>query len=124
MLSATHADYFHQWVFTLGLSLSSALDVMIAAAMCYYLQQSRTGFEGMDHIIDILLFYTFNNVSTLRVFICSKSPMMYTAGRFDQYCYYRHSDLLAFHANQLGVLRHPLLYSEACVVSRSSFAIA
>lgn len=52
-----------QWVFTLGLSLSTALDVLIAAAMCYYLQKSRTGFERMDHLVDVLLVYTFNNVS-------------------------------------------------------------
>ena len=58
-----YTERVSQWVFTLGLSLSSALDVMIAAAMCYYLQASRTGFEGMDHIIDVLLLYTFNNVS-------------------------------------------------------------
>ncbi|KZV70251.1 hypothetical protein PENSPDRAFT_451378 [Peniophora sp. CONT] len=63
------------WVFTLGLSLSSALDILIAGAMCYYLQASRTGFEGMDHIIDVLLLYTFNNgaltsIVTVATLIC------------------------------------------------------
>ena len=42
------------------------MDVLITAAIVYYLQMSRTGFERMDHLIDVLLVYTFNNVS-----ICS-----------------------------------------------------
>ena len=34
-----------QWVLTLGLSLSSAIDILIASSMCLYLQVSRTGFK-------------------------------------------------------------------------------
>lgn len=31
-----------QWVFTLGLSLSSVVDVVITATLCYYLHRQRT----------------------------------------------------------------------------------
>ncbi|VDC07742.1 unnamed protein product [Peniophora sp. CBMAI 1063] len=63
------------WVFTLGLALSATLDVLITAAMFYYLQMSRTGFERMDHLIDTLLLYTFNNgaltsVATIAALVC------------------------------------------------------
>ncbi|KAI0321199.1 hypothetical protein OF83DRAFT_1168632 [Amylostereum chailletii] len=68
------------WVFTLGLSLSSALDIMIALAMCYYLQLSRHGFgsvpsPSMDHVIDLIMLYSFNNgaltcVATVATLIC------------------------------------------------------
>ncbi|KAI0065815.1 hypothetical protein BV25DRAFT_1897903 [Artomyces pyxidatus] len=62
-------------VFTLGLALSSALDVLIAFAMCFYLQTSRTGFGKMDHIIDLIMIYTFNNgaltcITTIISMIC------------------------------------------------------
>ncbi|VDB97605.1 unnamed protein product [Peniophora sp. CBMAI 1063] len=64
------------WNVTLGLSLSAALDILIAGAMCYYLQNIRSGFSSeMDHTIDILLLYTFNNgaltcVATVSTLIC------------------------------------------------------
>ncbi|KAI0050252.1 hypothetical protein FA95DRAFT_1603760 [Auriscalpium vulgare] len=48
-------------VFTLGLALSSAIDVFITVAMCFYLQHSRTGFSNMDHVIDLIMIYTVNN---------------------------------------------------------------
>ena len=34
--------------------------------MCYYWQNIRSGFSSeMDHTIDVLLLYTFNNVTDL-----------------------------------------------------------
>ena len=33
-----------QWVFTLGLSASSALDILLTGMMLHYLRKSRTGF--------------------------------------------------------------------------------
>ncbi|KAI0321991.1 hypothetical protein OF83DRAFT_1168012 [Amylostereum chailletii] len=48
-------------LFTLGLSLSSVLDIMIAVSMCYYLHISRTGFGSIDHLIDIVMLYIFQN---------------------------------------------------------------
>lgn len=83
-----------QWCFTLGLSISCAVDVLIVLSMCFYLQTTRTGFKTyviyilrieesvvyrklfltflpvhimvairMDHIVDRIMLYTFNNGS-------------------------------------------------------------
>ncbi|KAH9972940.1 hypothetical protein BGW80DRAFT_275890 [Lactifluus volemus] len=62
-------------VFTLGLSLSSAVDVIITVGVCYYLQESRRGFGTMDEVIDTIIFYTINNgsltcISTIVSMIC------------------------------------------------------
>lgn len=35
-----------QYVFTLGLAASAALDVLVTASLCYFLDQSRTGFAS------------------------------------------------------------------------------
>jgi hypothetical protein len=55
-------------VFTLGLSLSSAVDVVITVGMCYYLQESRRGSGTMDEVIDSIIFYTINNGSLTCIF--------------------------------------------------------
>ncbi|KAI0249990.1 hypothetical protein BJV78DRAFT_625818 [Lactifluus subvellereus] len=62
-------------VFTLGLSLSSAVDIVITIGMCYYLQESRRGFGTMDEVIDSIIVYTINNgslttISTIASMIC------------------------------------------------------
>ncbi|KAA1477988.1 hypothetical protein DENSPDRAFT_629350 [Dentipellis sp. KUC8613] len=50
------------WSFTTGLAISSALDILIAASLVYYLQTSRTGFgSSMDHVINVIMIHTFNN---------------------------------------------------------------
>ncbi|KAI0786928.1 hypothetical protein C8Q75DRAFT_253751 [Abortiporus biennis] len=49
------------WLFILGLSLSAAVDTMIAIGLCWYLHQSRTGFSSMDNIIDSITVYTVEN---------------------------------------------------------------
>ncbi|KAI0066722.1 hypothetical protein BV25DRAFT_1421424 [Artomyces pyxidatus] len=49
------------YLFTLGLSISSALDILIVCALCYFLQHSRTGFGSIDHVIDTIMIYTLNN---------------------------------------------------------------
>jgi hypothetical protein len=36
-------DFYLQWVFTLGLSLSSTVDILITTTLCYNLETSRTG---------------------------------------------------------------------------------
>ncbi|VDC07741.1 unnamed protein product [Peniophora sp. CBMAI 1063] len=65
----------YKWVFTLVLALSAVLDISIAAETGWYLQTSRTGFHSMDHLIDVLLLYTFNNgalpsIATVASLIC------------------------------------------------------
>ncbi|KAH9926436.1 uncharacterized protein B0H18DRAFT_1118935 [Fomitopsis serialis] len=51
------------WVFTLGLSLSALLDILVASSLCYYLRKSRSAFSSMDAIINTLTFYTIQNGS-------------------------------------------------------------
>ncbi|KZT22683.1 hypothetical protein NEOLEDRAFT_1180759 [Neolentinus lepideus HHB14362 ss-1] len=53
----------YRWIFTLGLATSAAVDILIAASLCYYLRRNRTGFSNMDHVIDTIMLYTINNGS-------------------------------------------------------------
>ncbi|CDO76917.1 hypothetical protein BN946_scf184398.g5 [Trametes cinnabarina] len=47
------------WVFTMGLSLSTAVDVLITLTLIILLQRSRTGFATLtDHLIDTVTLYT------------------------------------------------------------------
>ncbi|KAI0352217.1 hypothetical protein OH77DRAFT_1460656 [Trametes cingulata] len=47
------------WVFTMGLSLSTAVDVLITITLIALLQRSRTGFSTVtDHLIDVVTLYT------------------------------------------------------------------
>jgi len=52
-----------RWVFTLGLALSSAADILITITLCYKLRSSRTGSASMNDLIDSLVIYTFENGS-------------------------------------------------------------
>ncbi|KAI0641146.1 hypothetical protein C8Q79DRAFT_1014561 [Trametes meyenii] len=49
------------WVFTLGLAVSSSLDILITMIMCYYIRRGRTAFVRMSRIIDVLTLYTVEN---------------------------------------------------------------
>ncbi|KAH7886371.1 hypothetical protein F5I97DRAFT_1263320 [Phlebopus sp. FC_14] len=52
-----------RWVFTLGLALSSLVDVMIAVFLCYSLRNGRKSSSSMDHVINAVILYTFENNS-------------------------------------------------------------
>jgi len=52
-----------QWIFTLGLALSSAVDIGITGILCYKLRSSRTSSSSMNQILDSLVIYTFENGS-------------------------------------------------------------
>jgi len=49
------------WVFTMGLVTSSVLDVIITSCLLWYLGKARTGFAGMDQIINTLSLYAVEN---------------------------------------------------------------
>ncbi|KAI0076921.1 hypothetical protein K474DRAFT_1178058 [Panus rudis PR-1116 ss-1] len=49
------------WVFTTGLSTAAAVDIMTSLALCWYLNRNRSGFSGMDSIIDSITLYTVEN---------------------------------------------------------------
>ncbi|KAL4253253.1 hypothetical protein ABKN59_004750 [Abortiporus biennis] len=77
MKMKSYQTFFHTyiWLFVLGLALSAAVDTLIAAALCWYLHKSRTGFSSMDNIIDSITLYTVENglltcVATIASLIC------------------------------------------------------
>lgn len=49
------------WVFTVGLSLAVAVDILIAASLCWFLNRNRTGFSTMDRVINSITLYTIEN---------------------------------------------------------------
>ncbi|KAF9500432.1 hypothetical protein BDN71DRAFT_1502093 [Pleurotus eryngii] len=51
---------FH-WSFTLGLALSSILDILITGSLCYYLSNSRNPSSSLNLVIDVLILYAFEN---------------------------------------------------------------
>ncbi|KAJ8696824.1 hypothetical protein PTI98_006657 [Pleurotus ostreatus] len=52
-----------RWSFTLGLALSCALDIIITASLCYFLLRNRKQTSSMNHVIDSLMLYAFENGS-------------------------------------------------------------
>jgi len=62
-LGSFYEFYVHyRWLFTLGLVLSTALDVMITSGLCLYLRKSRHGGSGrLDHILNSVTLYTVEN---------------------------------------------------------------
>lgn len=52
-----------RWIFTVGLSLSVLVDIMIVAFMCYFLRKNRTVVTSTIRIIDTLTLWTIRNGS-------------------------------------------------------------
>ncbi|KAI0334123.1 hypothetical protein GY45DRAFT_149189 [Cubamyces sp. BRFM 1775] len=50
-----------RWVFTLGLVLSSVVDGLITAGLCFYLRRHRGGTGRFDHILNAVTLYTVEN---------------------------------------------------------------
>ncbi|KAF8167237.1 hypothetical protein B0H34DRAFT_7362 [Crassisporium funariophilum] len=48
-----------RWLFSMGLALSSGVDILITVLLFLLLQNSRTQSMSLDHIIDSLVLYTF-----------------------------------------------------------------
>ncbi|KAJ7020629.1 hypothetical protein C8F04DRAFT_1143704 [Mycena alexandri] len=46
-----------RWIFTLGLSVSSAVDILITGLLIYLFQTNRTGTGRFNHVIDKLILY-------------------------------------------------------------------
>jgi len=49
------------WVFTMGLVTSSVLDVVTTLCLVWYLGRAKTGFAGMDQIVNTLSLYAVEN---------------------------------------------------------------
>ncbi|KAG1784144.1 hypothetical protein EV702DRAFT_1191151 [Suillus placidus] len=54
---------FPCWIFTVGLSLSAFVDIIITAFMCYFLRKNRTMITSTIRIIDTLTLWTIRNGS-------------------------------------------------------------
>ncbi|KIK62276.1 hypothetical protein GYMLUDRAFT_42220 [Collybiopsis luxurians FD-317 M1] len=52
-----------RWLFTLGLALSSVVDVMITLSLFVLLKRSKTEVGSLDGVIDSLILYTFETGS-------------------------------------------------------------
>jgi len=46
------------WIFTMGLSLAVAVDILIAASCCWFLNRNRSDFSSMNSIINSITLYT------------------------------------------------------------------
>ncbi|KAF8079389.1 hypothetical protein FPV67DRAFT_116171 [Lyophyllum atratum] len=47
------------WLFTMGLTLSSVVDILITLCMFFMLRKSRSRSLSLNHVIDSLILYTF-----------------------------------------------------------------
>ncbi|KAG2106942.1 uncharacterized protein F5147DRAFT_698758 [Suillus discolor] len=49
-----------EWVFTMGLSLSCVVDILVTAGLCFTLRRNRS-FSNMDRVINTMVLYTLEN---------------------------------------------------------------
>jgi len=51
------------WIFTTGLSLSAAVDILITGVLCYFLQKmcKRATCNSMAHVVNTMTLYTIEN---------------------------------------------------------------
>ncbi|KAL1755694.1 hypothetical protein FB107DRAFT_212988 [Schizophyllum commune] len=61
--SAFKAHFFGKWVFSLGLALSSIVDIAITVSLFVLLYKSRNGMPHLNAVIDSLILYAFENGS-------------------------------------------------------------
>ncbi|KAF8890108.1 hypothetical protein BD779DRAFT_288582 [Infundibulicybe gibba] len=64
-----------RWIFSLGLALSSSVDILITLSLFMLLRNSRTRSLSLNHIIDTLILYTFETgaltcAATITTMIC------------------------------------------------------
>ncbi|KAF9479660.1 hypothetical protein BDN70DRAFT_993302 [Pholiota conissans] len=53
----------YTWSFTCGLALSALIDILITTLMCYYLKKSHKSDSSLNHVLDMLMLYAFENGS-------------------------------------------------------------
>ncbi|KAF5366606.1 hypothetical protein D9758_008942 [Tetrapyrgos nigripes] len=65
MILQSFSNFRHEvrWLFTLGLALSSGVDILITVSLFYLLQSSRTEGGRFNGVIDSLILYTFETGS-------------------------------------------------------------
>ncbi|KAI5995886.1 hypothetical protein EDD15DRAFT_555697 [Pisolithus albus] len=55
------------WIFTLGVTLSASVEIIITMTMIIFLGSRKTGFANMNHIINSLILYTLETGSVTSV---------------------------------------------------------
>ncbi|KAJ7894553.1 hypothetical protein B0H13DRAFT_2339182 [Mycena leptocephala] len=74
----TTTDYV-KWIFTLGLAVSSAVDVLIAGLLVYLFRSNRTRSGRFNHVLDKLILYGLESgsltcIGTITSLSCSQYP--------------------------------------------------
>ncbi|EKM61271.1 uncharacterized protein PHACADRAFT_111661 [Phanerochaete carnosa HHB-10118-sp] len=96
------------WLFTTGLSISAVLDFLIALALIFHLQKSKTGWQSMDQIIDMIVLYTVENglitsivaVLSLVCWVTMKNNLIFLALHFAISKLYANSFLATLNARK------------------------
>ncbi|KAI0095025.1 hypothetical protein BDY19DRAFT_61740 [Irpex rosettiformis] len=104
-----------EWLWTAGLSISAAADVLIAGSLIVLLRRSRTGWESMDHMIKYIVVYTIENglltslfaVLSLICWVTMSTNLIFLALHFTISKLYANSLLTALNArNELQQRTH------------------
>jgi len=98
----------YSWVFSLGLGLSSTVDVLITASLCYFLRASRTKSTKLNTIIDSLFLYTVENgaitsaatILSMIFWLTMNSNLVFMGLHFVIAKFYAASLLATLHARQ------------------------
>ncbi|KAG6380553.1 hypothetical protein JVT61DRAFT_4912 [Boletus reticuloceps] len=66
---------YPSWVFTLGVTLSASVELIITTVMVIFLGSRKTGFANMNHVINSLILYTletggFTTLVTIASLLC------------------------------------------------------
>lgn len=100
----------YRWLFTLGLVLSTVVDIIITSSLCLYLRKSRHGGTGrLDHILNSVTLYTIENgmmtcigtVLSLVFWIVKPHALIYLALHFAIGKLYANSFLASMNARKL-----------------------
>ncbi|CCL99874.1 uncharacterized protein FIBRA_01899 [Fibroporia radiculosa] len=110
-LESFYDFYTHyRWLFTLGLALSAAVDVMITSGLCLYLRKSRHGGTGrLDRVLNSVTLYTVENglltsvitVLSLIFWLVKPHVLIYLAFHFAISKLYANSFLASMNARKL-----------------------
>jgi hypothetical protein len=98
----------YSWVFSLGLGLSSTVDVLITVSLCYFLRVSRTKSTKLNTIIDSLFLYTVENgaitsaatILSMIFWLTMNSNLVFMGLHFVIAKFYAASLLATLHARQ------------------------
>ncbi|KZT65925.1 hypothetical protein DAEQUDRAFT_813903 [Daedalea quercina L-15889] len=110
-LASYYEFYVHyRWLFTLGLVLSTVLDIMITSSLCLYLRKSRHSGSGrLDQLLNSVTLYTVENgmvtciatVLSLIFWLAMPHALVYLALHFAISKLYANSFLASMNARKM-----------------------